>query len=112
MLRKAPLTAAGETLAEGSQSVTGILPSRLCDWKLSDDSKTFAYGGDEVDLSVWDTELSFSAQPTNTKPTEGGSKKRKRNDDLFPAEIWRARNVKPSIAMNDVLIADDVLGPK
>ncbi|KAF8797980.1 hypothetical protein BYT27DRAFT_7178293 [Phlegmacium glaucopus] len=68
------------------------LPSRLCDWRMSDNRETFAYGGDEVDLSVWDTELAWQCQPqSSTLP--GSSKKRKRNDDLFPAEIWRARNV-------------------
>ena len=66
------------------------LPSRLYDWRLSENVDTFSYGGDEVDLSVWNTELAFQRQP---EPGLTSSKKRKRNDELFPAEVWRARNV-------------------
>ncbi|EJD06028.1 uncharacterized protein FOMMEDRAFT_79434 [Fomitiporia mediterranea MF3/22] len=74
------------------------LPVRLCDWKLSGDASSFAYGGDEVDLSVWDTTRAFE---TNLSPSEDSqsdrnfsySKKRKRGDSLFPAEIWRAKNL-------------------
>jgi len=64
------------------------LPTRLEDWRMSPDQDTFAYGGEEVDLSVWDTEKAFSAEP------QGGvvPKKRKRNE-LLLGEIWRARNV-------------------
>lgn len=60
---------------------------------MSDNKETFAYGGDEVDLSLWNTELAWQRQPESTTLT-GSSKKRKRNDDLFPAELWRARNVR------------------
>ena len=70
------------------------LPSRLCDWKISANWETFAYGGDEVDLSVWDTELAFKSRPNESSQPSVLTKKRKRNDDLFPAEIWRARNVR------------------
>ena len=70
------------------------LPSRLYDWKISANWETFAYGGDEVDLSVWTTELAFKSHSTESPQPSGLTKKRKRNDDLFPAEIWRARNVR------------------
>ena len=70
------------------------LPSRLYDWKISANWETFAYGGDEVDLSVWNTELAFKSHPTEPSQPSALTKKRKRNDDLFPAEIWRARNVR------------------
>jgi ribosome biogenesis protein NSA1 len=70
------------------------LPSRLCDWKISANRETFAYGGDEVDLSVWNSELAFKSHPTESSQPSRLTKKRKRNDDLFPAEIWRARNVR------------------
>lgn len=77
-----------------SEPTISVLPSRLFDWRLSSNSATFAYGGDEVDLSVWDTELVFRTHiDTSTNTVTPGSKKRKRNDDLFPAEVWRARNV-------------------
>ena len=56
---------------------------------MSPDRDTFAYGGDEVDLSVWDTEKAFSARPQDESTVP---KKRKRNE-LLPGEIWRARNV-------------------
>jgi ribosome biogenesis protein NSA1 len=70
------------------------LPSRLCDWRMSDNRETFAYGGDEVDLSVWSAELAWQHQPESSTLSGSSSKKRKRGDDLFPAEIWRARNVR------------------
>ncbi|KAI0934403.1 hypothetical protein AcW1_005938 [Taiwanofungus camphoratus] len=65
------------------------LPMRLCDWRLSPDGVTFAYGGDEVELSVWNAEQAF-AHPA---AVDVDSKKRKRGDQLFPGEIWRAKNV-------------------
>ena len=70
------------------------LPNRLYDWKISANRETFAYGGDEVDLSVWATELAFKSHPTESPQPSGLTKKRKRNEELFPAEIWRARNVR------------------
>src|SRR6267154_2323593 len=47
------------TLKDDNSAVShklAALPSRLCDWRLSHDSQTFAYGGDEVEISLWDTE--------------------------------------------------------
>ncbi|THH07439.1 hypothetical protein EW145_g3382 [Phellinidium pouzarii] len=75
------------------------LPTRLCAWHLSADATSFAYGGDEVDLSVWDTERALQAgngstiekSATEAKSTE--SKKRKREAELFPGEVWRAKNL-------------------
>lgn len=69
---------------------------RLKDWKLSPDSRMFAYGGDEVELSLWDLERAFTSplavpKHDETEPKEG--KKRKRTEQLLPAEIWRAKNV-------------------
>jgi ribosome biogenesis protein NSA1 len=66
---------------------TSTLPMRLCNWRLSSNSQTFAYGGDEVELSIWDTEKAFAADDNST------SQKRKRGAELLPAEIWRAKNV-------------------
>jgi ribosome biogenesis protein NSA1 len=60
---------------------------------MSDNRETFAYGGDEVDLSIWSAELAWQSQPESSTLSGSSSKKRKRGDDLFPAEIWRARNV-------------------
>lgn len=56
------LTKPGENGAEPSSSLAA-LPMRLCEWRLSSDSKSFAYGGDEVELSLWDTEKAFSLNP-------------------------------------------------
>lgn len=64
---------------------------RLCDWRLSPSGQSFAYGGDEVELSVWDAERAF-ASPTVPSPPASSSK-RKRGDMLLPAETWRAKNV-------------------
>ena len=80
--------------ADGSQSAR--LPMRLKDWQLSPTFDTFAYGGEEVDLSIWDTERAFqSSQPTNSSSDTSG-KKRKRGTELVPGEIWRAKNVSDS----------------
>ncbi|KDR81563.1 hypothetical protein GALMADRAFT_239587 [Galerina marginata CBS 339.88] len=91
ILRRVPFVIEEEKgRLEESQFAT--LPTRLCDWRLSGNGESFAYGGDEVDLSVWNTELAFQPQQTSTA-SSALSKKRKRIDDLFPGEIWRARNV-------------------
>jgi ribosome biogenesis protein NSA1 len=73
------------------------LPTRLCDWHLSPDGTTLAYGGDEVDISVWNTEQAFSSCAKDAPIATG--KKRKRQEDLFPAEIWRAKNVNMHFAV-------------
>lgn len=88
---------------ESTPSQTAVLPMRLCDWRLSHDEKTFAYGGDEVELSVWDTERAFcsATTPTTTEPSEPAQKKRKR-DELLPSEIWRAKNVRPCLQPDPV----------
>ena len=91
ILRKASCNTGSDS---GLQTVVSTsLPSRLCDWRMSDNRETFAYGGDEVDLSVWSTELAWQSQSESSTLPGSSSKKRKRGDDLFPAEIWRARNV-------------------
>ena len=69
---------------------------RLRSWHLSPGGESFAYGGEEVDLSIWDTERAFqSSQPTNSSSDTSG-KKRKRGTELVPGEIWRAKNVSDS----------------
>lgn len=75
------------SLDKEGDSLLSSLPTRLHDWSLSSNEETFAYGGEEVDLSVWNTEMAFLPR----SETEG--KKRKRNDALMPGEIWRAKNV-------------------
>ncbi|KAI9446233.1 hypothetical protein H4582DRAFT_2107980 [Lactarius indigo] len=82
------LTPLGEHDAE---SQTAFLPMRLCEWRLAPDGKTFSYGGDEVELSVWDLEAAFA--PKQPTPQPEGTKKRKRGNDLLPGELWRAKNV-------------------
>jgi ribosome biogenesis protein NSA1 len=63
---------------------------------MSPNQETFAYGGDEVDLSVWDMEQAFSPRP---QTTESENKKRKR-DALFPGEVWRGKNVSNTIILD------------
>lgn len=82
----------------GSEKHTA-LPMRLRDWKLDPSCKTFAYGGDEVDLSVWDVERALNLEgndipAVDNAPTLPSSKKRRKAQDLFPAEVWRAKNVR------------------
>ncbi|KAF9464656.1 hypothetical protein BDZ94DRAFT_1255604 [Collybia nuda] len=67
------------------------LPTRLQDWRLAPNHQTFAFGGDEVNLSIWDTESTFSSHSREIESTS--SKKRKRDNALLPGEIWRAYNV-------------------
>lgn len=99
MLRKSAFTAGEQKdVFKTSESHCGTLPSRLFDWRLSEDTQTFAYGGDEVDLSVWNTELAFENRSIPALSSSSNPiKKRKRNDGLFPGEIWRARNVRAII---------------
>jgi ribosome biogenesis protein NSA1 len=92
ILRKASCNTGSDGSLQSVDSTS--LPSRLCDWRMSDNRETFAYGGDEVDLSVWSAELAWQPQPEPSTLPGTSSKKRKRDDDLFPAEIWRARNVR------------------
>jgi len=78
------------------------LPMRLCDWQLSEDGNTFVYGGDEVELSIWDAERAFvSTPPQNSATAE--TKKRRRGNDLLPAEVWRAKNVRSPHRVSTVL---------
>lgn len=73
------------------------LPSRLADWRLGCNEETFAYGGDEVDLSVWNTERAFQApapsEDASPTPPNNTKKRKRANDALFPGEVWRAKNV-------------------
>jgi ribosome biogenesis protein NSA1 len=80
--------------AEDEKQALGSLPTRLRDWRLSPDQKTMAYGGDEVDLSVWDTERAFgSANPSPHSGAAPSIESKRKRDALFPGEIWRAKNV-------------------
>jgi ribosome biogenesis protein NSA1 len=72
---------------------------RLCEWRLAPDNTTFSYGGDEVELSVWDLETAFAPKqqapsPPPPQPESSSSKKRKRGSELLPGELWRAKNVR------------------
>lgn len=71
------------------------LPMRLAEFRLASDGKTFAYAGDEVELSVWDVQRAFSTPSSvpDTTPDTSTTKKRKRNAQLLPGELWRAKNV-------------------
>ena len=76
-------------ITDHSTNCTVRIPTRLNDWRLSSTEEFFAYGGYEVDLSVWDAERAFSADT----PAFAGQK-RSHNDALLSAEIWRAKNVR------------------
>ncbi|KAF8077995.1 hypothetical protein FPV67DRAFT_1402757 [Lyophyllum atratum] len=84
-LRLTPSKRASEPVAP----LLAALPARLHAWRMSLNQKSFAYGGNEVDLSLWDTETAFSPPK---QLSESEHKKRKR-DALFPGEVWRGRNV-------------------
>ncbi|KAN0140840.1 WD40-repeat-containing domain protein [Lactarius tabidus] len=76
-----------------AESQTAVLPMRLYEWRTAPDGNTFSYGGDEVELSVWDLESAFASKQKQPAPQSEGTKKRKRANDLLPGEIWRAKNV-------------------
>lgn len=78
---------------ESPTSQTAVLPMRLSDWRLSSDGSTFAYVGDEVELSVCDVEQIFASKSPPGATASVNGQKRKRRNDLLPGEIWRARNV-------------------
>lgn len=84
------LTKVGQHGSEPA-SFLATLPMRLCEWRLSEGARVFAYGGNEVELSVWDTEKAFALKQADS-PTAAESKKRKR-DQYLPGELWRAKNV-------------------
>ena len=67
---------------------------RLTEWRLAPNEETFAYAGDEVELSVWNTERAFSEGVRKPDDGEAQSKKRKRSEQLLPGELWRAKNVR------------------
>jgi ribosome biogenesis protein NSA1 len=72
---------------------------RLRAWQLSPNRTHFAYGGEEVDLSVWDVERGFSEPVAKSEQVlaAASAKKRKkghRKIDLLHGEVWRARNVR------------------
>jgi ribosome biogenesis protein NSA1 len=76
-------------------SVKASLPMRLCDFHVAPDGRTLAYGGDEVDLSIWDIERTLSAQKETDGNNPSNSKRKKPGDNqLLPAELWRAKNVR------------------
>ncbi|CAE6457656.1 unnamed protein product [Rhizoctonia solani] len=67
------------------------LPMRLNDIRLGPSCSSLAYGGDEVDLSVWDVERTFSHQSRSTD--EVGKKRKKGKNELMYAELWRAKQL-------------------
>lgn len=83
-LRYAPFDAALD-------SKTTNLPIRLQAWRMN--HSQFAYGGDEVELSIWDTEKAFAEGSSKSGTVDAPGLKRKRGTELLPAEIWRAKNL-------------------
>ncbi|KAH8106709.1 hypothetical protein BXZ70DRAFT_242916 [Cristinia sonorae] len=83
---------------ETPESHLAAAPMRLTEWRLSSNGQTFSYAGDEVEVSVWNTERAFAEASTASKtatsvPAEDTQKKRKRPDATLPGEIWRAKNL-------------------
>lgn len=73
---------------------------RLCDLQISADERYLAYGGDEVDLSIWDVGNALSSTSSSTASgDEVVGKKRKKRTELFPAEVWRAKNVSHALTI-------------
>ncbi len=92
-------TISGEDSTDApSEPKLAMLPTRLAEWRLASNEQTFAYAGDEVELSVWDTERAFSTNLAQSVDEGKGenvdTKKRKRAEQLLPGEVWRAKNVR------------------
>ncbi|TIB83185.1 hypothetical protein E3Q06_03016 [Wallemia mellicola] len=78
------------------------LPTNLKDMRVSPNGSTFAYGGLEVDLSIWDAKRALEiSENTPTAPKvvsiQGATKKerKKAKDQLLDGEVWRAKNLPP-----------------
>lgn len=72
---------------------------RLKDWQLAPSETHFAYGGDEVEVSLWDSEKAFSESIKASEEAINSGKKRKERKDkvkLLHGEVWRAQNVRRS----------------
>lgn len=84
-------------LEESNDPATAALPMRLRDLKMSSSGENFAYGGDEVDLSVWNTEraLSGPSVSSSSDTAQAGQKRKKSKPTLLYGEVWRAKNVSP-----------------
>jgi ribosome biogenesis protein NSA1 len=70
------------------------LPINLRHCKASSSGTQFAYAGTEVNLSIWDTEVAFRSASPSSPPAPTGGKRTRKSDQLFPGEIWRAKNVR------------------
>ncbi|KAG8691842.1 hypothetical protein FRC11_007808 [Ceratobasidium sp. 423] len=82
---------AGSSDSDSPADLIASLPMRLNDVRLSPSCSSLAYGGDEVDLSVWDIERTFSNKPQTTD--EAAKKRKKGKDELLHAEVWRAKQL-------------------
>jgi ribosome biogenesis protein NSA1 len=73
---------------------------RICDFHATSDGKNFAYGGDEVELSLWDVERAFAPKDVSSAPTSEVKKRKKPSSaELLPGEIWQAKNVSAYIVV-------------
>ena len=90
-LRLRKLDISDNPTAESAEHKTR-LPTRLRAWDLMSDGSHFAYGGQEVELSVWDSKRAFERDDAAGK-LQMTSGKRKRDLELLPGEVWRAKRV-------------------
>ena len=83
------------TRLESNEAATAALPVRLRDLKMSCSGGNFAYGGDEVDLSVWNTERALSGPSVSSlsDTAQAGQKRKKSRPALLYGEVWRSKNV-------------------
>lgn len=84
---QARLTALEKDTSEVSAFHCNV-PVNLRHFAATSTGRHFAYAGTEVNLSVWDSERAFRASESSN-----GEKRRRAEKDLFPAELWRAKNV-------------------
>jgi hypothetical protein len=107
----------GQAIEGDSQRIELVEPLQALVFEPESDPKYFAYGGEEVPLSVWDIQKARSTPPPSEEPQDfdeeneretgegsttlsGKAKKRKRVAEKRAkakeykwGEIWRAKNV-------------------
>jgi len=69
------------------------VPMGIRHFKATHSGAQFAYAGKEVNLSLWNTELAFATENQSTEGNIDKTSKKRSRENLFPGEIWRAKNV-------------------
>lgn len=69
------------------------VPMGIRHFKATHSGAQFAYAGNEVNLSLWNTELAFATEKQSPEGNIDKASKKRGRESLFPGEMWRAKNV-------------------